>query len=255
MEFDKNNKSECIYETDGVCSPKTVLEAIGERLSIDEYDPTQLIFKAKEQLGCDSESCVITRTLDEPKEVLDKYFLPAGPRSSKELLDNFNIDDVLEMWKKQFDGFYHIFYQMIDFNECGTELARIDLAELKRDGYKSVGVVLNTDVSTGRGIHWFCIFCDLTVTPATVEYFNSSGNPPRPEVHAWLVKTKKMMPVKVIIVSNIEHQKDTETECGPYALYFIWSRLNGISYKEFDKKRIKDSVMFAFRKTLFRKAA
>lgn len=253
MEFNETDKNECVYNTNGICSPKEILEKIGEALEIDPDDPDQLIFQAKEQLGCETESCVIKRTLNDSTDVLDKYFKPPGPRNTTDLLDNFNIDNVLEMWAKKFDGFYHMYYQMIDFEDCSTELANVDLLELKKKGYKSLGVVLNTDVHTGRGIHWFCLFCNLTSNPMTVEFFNSSGQSPRPEMHAWFIKIKRIMPVKIIIVSNIKHQKDTESECGPYSLYYIWSRLNGIPHKVFNEKRIKDSKMIEFRKTLFRK--
>ena len=61
-----------------------------------------------------------------------------------------------------------------------TEINFID--ELKKNNsnftyngeLKNFGVVINTDLSTNGGIHWFSIFIDFTVTPITIEYFNSS---------------------------------------------------------------------------------
>ena len=124
--------------------------------------------------------------------------------------------------------------------------------------YDSLGVVLNTDTSDGPGIHWFCLYCNFVVNPITLEYFNSSGNMPAPEVQAWLVKTKFDIEnninrkCEIVIASRIIHQQDSESECGNYSLYYIWSRLNGVSYKKFNDERIKDDVMIEFRETLFR---
>ncbi len=258
MDITEADKTECEKDDVTVCSPKHVVEKIKEELQVDGKTPEQIIEKSKKATNCDSESCVINKVFDNSKEILDEHFKPAGPRDSTNLLSNFNIDESLELYAKKYEGFYHVYFQMIDFAKVGTELATLDLVDLIKKGYKSMGVVLNTDVSTGRGIHWFCLFCDLKARPVTLEYFNSSGNKPRNEVQVWLNMTKQALeenniPAKIVIASNIEHQIDSETECGPYSLYYIWSRLNGISPEVFNKKRIPDDKMIEFRQTLFRK--
>ena len=259
MQFTDKDKTECIYDESYICSPEPVVEVIKRKLSITTDDAENAIYEAMDKLDCLNESCVVKKVLpiEDGDNVLTKYFKPAGPRNTTELLDNFNIDDVLEMWAKtKFPRFYHVYYQMIDFEDYNGELAKVDISKLIKK-YDSLGVVMNTDVSTGSGIHWFCLYCDLSAKPVTLEYFNSSGNPPRKQIQAWLIRTKQLLAEKkiacdIIRVSNIEHQKDTETECGPYSLYYIWSRLNGIPYKHFDQSRIKDKKMQEFRETLFR---
>ena len=147
-----------------------------------------------------------------------------------------------------------------------TELATVDICKDVIDaGYNCLGVVLNTDTRSGRGKHWFCIFCDFRSSgsaqdPYTVEYFNSSGNPPMDPVLNWLNETAKKIchyPFgqskrhgAKVIASKIRHQK-SETECGPYSLYYIWSRLNKVSIHEFRNKPVPDARMIEFRKHLF----
>ena len=96
------------------------------------------------------------------KQALFENFLGTGPANSTDLLSDSNIDGALARWaligQEEFGKkFYHVPFQMIDFIEKNTELAKLDVVALKRDGYDSFGVVLNTDVSTGGGIHWICI--------------------------------------------------------------------------------------------------
>jgi hypothetical protein len=43
------------------------------------------------------------------------------------------------------------------------------------------------------------------------------------------------------------------SSCGPYSLYYIISRLEGVSSDAFQKNRIPDHKMWEFRKILFRK--
>jgi hypothetical protein len=58
--------------------------------------------------------------------------------------------------------------------------------------------------------------------------------------------------VEVKEVSKIQHQKDNSS-CGPYSLYYIISRLEGVPFISFEKNRIPDNVMWDFRHHLFRK--
>jgi hypothetical protein len=91
--------------------------------------------------------------------------------------------------------------------------------------------------------------------PITIEFFNSSGNPPKQEYLDWM-KTTAADAVKlgftpaVIKVSDVRHQL-TKSECGVYSLLYIWSRLNGISYEAFRGRRVPDEIMFQFRQHLY----
>jgi hypothetical protein len=200
-------------------------------------------------------------------EVLASRYKPSGPAHSTALLDNFNIDNSLKQWSKHSGKlfgkkFYHMPFQMIDFRKTGSELSYIDLGELVRKGYDSFGVVLNTDVSTGRGKHWFCIYGDFAhrgtrEDPYQLEYFNSSGNVPMDEVAIWLEETchnfLKYHGKHCEIVRSVPRRlQNSNTECGMWSLLYIRSRLEGKPANWFYVSRTNDADMIEYRSRIFR---
>jgi len=226
----------------------------------DKLNPS-ILDQYKEKLDCKEDSCVVYKLFKNDKEKLDviytTYFKPQGPRNSVDLLSNIHIDEVLSRWVPNHPGFRHIKYHMIDFNTMDTELSKYNIVHSSTVD-KYMGVVLNTDVSSGRGKHWFCLFCDFTLQHAetiTIEYFNSSGNTMYPEIFAYCFVLKKKLQdankkAEIITVSQVQHQK-SKTECGVYCLYYIYSRLQGISHSAFKHTPIRDEKMMEFRKVLF----
>ena len=122
---------------------------------------------------------------------------------------------------------------------------------------KRICCVLNTDVSTGRGIHWVCLFVDCSGPTISIEYWNSAGNPPFMNATKWMEQaraelmscTKKQ--VNTVLVTSVPHQ-ESDSECGVYVLFYIRKRLEKTPYQYFMDKRIPDSEMTEFRKYLFR---
>jgi hypothetical protein len=194
-------------------------------------------------------------------------FKPFGPHDSVQLLNNHNIDETLKLYEinaQEMFGikFKAIPFQMIDFADVGTELSQDNLVyNLIRDKYDAFAVVLNTDVSSGRGKHWFCIFGDLqhagtAADPHVIEYFNSSGNPPMSPVAVWIEKTKmdlsedhKIEAVRLDCVPQILQQ--SHTECGVWSLMYIRSRLDGKPPNWFYSVRTTDDDITAIRKLFF----
>jgi Ulp1 family protease len=118
-------------------------------------------------------------------------------------------------------------------------------------------MVVNTDTSKGGGIHWFSIFIDFEATPITIEYFNSSGydikNKEFKKFFVDLADTisLKKRECKFVKVSDIQHQNSNTSNCGVYALYYIWKRLGGESIEFFKKNKINDDHIVLFRKYFF----
>lgn len=265
---------ECAFDIESrvVCSPDEVVDKIRAVVArnggkpIAKSSPKAVIDEAKSIFECESEACVLTRPEvsdylgKSVANILRKYFKPDGPRDSDAWLSNDNIDEVLRQIATKFPTFLHIPFQMSDFANSAPSsrnLATINLADKYRAGMRTFGVVINTDVSSGRGKHWFAIFGDLSDrSSATIEYFNSAGDPPLASIQAWLDLTKHKLsrdlqfPVKVI-VNRTQHQTDTHS-CGPYALYYIISRQHEIPYSVFHNDVIPDEVMHEFRRHLFR---
>jgi hypothetical protein len=92
----------------------------------------------------------------------------------------------------------------------------------------------------------------------TVEFFNSTGRLYDELIEYLSLATNDMKKVakagiepKPVLVCDVQHQK-SRSECGPYSMYYIWSRINGVPYEAFNKRRVPDERMYEFRNFLFR---
>lgn len=197
--------------------------------------------------------------------ILKKSYKTDGPANTTNLLSNHNIDGVLESYVLKSPELYgnrflHLPFQMIDFWEKKTELAKIDYMELK-DRYDSIGVVLNSDYSYGPGKHWFAIYVDLSTlrnnNKLILEYFNSSGRMPYEQIIEYYeeIKTKYAMKypgIEVVLKIIVEERiQESKTECGMFSLIFIIGRIEGKSAEFFNKKNITDADMIRYRKLIF----
>lgn len=233
-----------------------------------------ILEELKKQLNVKTESEIYAHNLFrkhigsyKADSILKDKFVPSGPKDSTALLDNFNIDNTLNQWskgsKKEFGRcFYHVPFQMIDFQEVKTELATLDIMSLSKNKFDCFGVVLNTDVSSGRGKHWFALFGDLKhsgtkADPYILEYFNSSGYPPRTQVTVWMEKIKhdllrdQKKHIEIVYAAHKQIQY-SRTECGVWSLVYILSRLLGKPHNWIVKVGANDADMINFRSKLFR---
>ncbi len=251
MDFSgQTEASECAFHAGDkeVCSNTEMIKAMHKFLTA-MGQPIARTAKAtveqmKEATDCDSEVCIyraspfVKQVGSSVVEARKELFKPVGPQKTDDLLSNFNIDEVLSQFAKKYPGFVHIPFQMRDFQARGTELATINLADEYRKGMKTFGCVLNTDWSTGRGYHWYCIFGDFTGNSPTLEYYNSSGNYALPETKKWLSATKYAVSrdigkqVREVQVLNRAVQEN-DVDCGVYCLHYLWSRLEGFPYTVF----------------------
>lgn len=277
----KTTESECTNECN-TCSSKKTIKLMSKFVNATGPE-NDIVEKIERELKCDSESCVLlnstfkkfvekeTGNTDIITYDLQKNFKTRGPRNSTDLLSNYNIDETLLRWAREFKEFFPCPFSMIDFKIVTNDFGSINLDNvisgkalykdpidgIQRGPFKTYGCVLNTDISTGHGKHWVCIFVDCRSSIWTIEYFNSSGNPPHYDVSEWMENQRSNLlklhdKVETITVTNLVHQK-SNTECGMYVLYYIRSRLDGISYQHFLTKRIDDADVTKFRKHVFRK--
>lgn len=257
--------------------------------------------KAAAALGCDGsvacaarhprvhahvEAAAGPQALARFRHAAEAVLKPPGPRHTTALLSNFDIDGVLEHWAAECTDFHNCPFAMMDFltadSYCqlrhvrGHDLlaGRLEqtvfdetaagLRRTVRRPNRTLGCVLNTDVSTGPGKHWVCVFVDCRGDGAwTIEYFNSSGNPPPSPVVQWAARVAgeldaarddpKKPPARLEAVSDVRHQK-SNTECGVYSLYYIRSRLDGRPSSDFANWVVPDDAMVEFRRHLFSSA-
>jgi hypothetical protein len=260
----KNDKSECGFHIQkSVCTPSDVLSKILSKMDEKNLDGL------KKKLHCETELCVIESKevsdvlgRSEQQKIIQSFFKIKGPEKKSAWLSNFEIDDVLDQVEKKYPEFLHIKFHMRDFAtnaDHSLNLVNLDMAAEIKKGKLQFGVVFNTDYSTGRGIHWFSIFGDFKDKPFTIEYFNSSGEEPLPEIESWMLDAAAKLsrqlnePVNPVIVSKVEYQQNNYA-CGTYALYYLMSRLAGTDVSQFagDRNVINDETMEAFRQYIFR---
>ena len=239
-----------------------------DKTMIDMLDYEGLVLLLRDKLQVDSEKEIWDH--EKVKEIVGdsiaKFikhlkYNPDGPAGSNELLNNFNIDDTLSSYTIRAAVIYskrflHVPFQMIDFESQKTELAKLDFIEASKK-YDCMGVVLNSDVSSGPGKHWFALYVDFKKNPLTIEYFNSSGRPPYPEIIDWvenvrsdLLKKNVQVGLKVVATQRIQESK---TECGVFSLIFIIGRLEGKPTEYFTAKNVNDEYMLKYRNILFAK--
>jgi hypothetical protein len=84
------------------------------------------------------------------------------------------------------------------------------------------GMVVNLDVSSGRGTHWVGIFVP---NETTVEYFDSLGA--SPPAGSGIESFVARFPHKHIYSRSL--QSPLSSVCGHYALYFVVHRLLNVS--------------------------
>lgn len=289
------NPSECAPTIAGdVCSSDSILEHMKRFIEHQTGKPfvgnkTDVINMMTRLLNCDgTESCVLSHPKFESvagyeklKKEKETRMMPYGPRDNTALLDNNNIDNVLDAYTKKIPDFHHINFRMIDFaltephefkekynsqplEDVKSSLLTFLSPEFFNGSKKCMGVVLNTDVHTGGGIHWFALFFDFrNRNSITLEYFNSSGNIPTEEVHSYLItfqrKVCKAFPTSKCTIERVSsvQLQNSQTECGVYSCYFVISRAEGVSLNDFRNLShttgIPDSKMMEYRKQLFRK--
>lgn len=113
-------------------------------------------------------------------------------------------------------------------NPCTRDLwggvYAVDELPLERPVQKSI-YVINTDVSTGPGLHWVVVF--LPRQDLHGEFFDSLGQ----DLTAYHNNIKDFM------FTNVSHylfnakrlQQDSSSVCGLYCIYYIMHRCSGLS--------------------------
>ncbi|GFY52008.1 uncharacterized protein TNIN_365711 [Trichonephila inaurata madagascariensis] len=88
--------------------------------------------------------------------------------------------------------------------------------------YKRAAIVVNTDVSTGPGVHWLALFYEN----GKLEFFDSFGRPPQ---YFGLHIIKYLQKYQNVDIVSIPLQNPCSSVCGPYCIYYILKRSLGCS--------------------------
>ncbi len=179
-----------------------------------------------------------------------------------EWLSSVDIEQVEKEFEKLFASYKFLGCIPIDFDlksptgKCLVDaLCSTNLRDLYRKGKTQIGIVFNTDVSTGPGEHWMALFCDIRpeLEQPRVTFFDSYSNKPEKEIQRLMKRwadewdSTGVHDKPMLTTYNSTRHQYKDSECGMYSLYFHYACLNEISMED----RIPDDVINVFRRLLF----
>lgn len=201
--------------------------------------------------------CIIASMLSKPKAP-DSWVT-----NPEEWLSSDDIDALETQFEKVFANYHYLGTFPIDFDkkshtgEClVSALCSLDIKSLYDKGTTQIGIIFNTDLSTGPGKHWVAVFCDIgsEFEYPRITYFDSYSQKPEKEIQVlmrrWKARWDQLGIHKkpMVLTYNKTRHQYQDSECGMYCLYFHFCCLLEIPME----KRIPDSVVRGFRGMLFR---
>mgnify|MGYP006089249101 CR=1 FL=1 len=257
-----NNKSK-------TCMKLNSLKKIAQKLNKDERfnkykdidikkynkeNKEKLVNKIKKKITCDSklDFCILKKNKNF-LNIIQRDFKPKGPIKNDEWLSSLDLINVMEHYENKYDDFEFIGPYPIDFKYIYDEFFNLNMKKLMKSK-KKLGIIFNTDISTGPGQHWISLFLDLD--NKTICYFDSAGQKPPKEIIDLLKELKKECKKNnskmSIIINKTQFQFDNSS-CGIWSLFHIISRLKGESCNFIYKsKKNNDKMMYKKRKEYFR---
>ena len=220
--------------------------------------------------SCNSEHCwlsvhdIVNKLKNSEVEEFKKYFKPEFPSSwqsePNKWLNTTDIDTVLKQYQEANKNFIYLGAHPIDAHKCNVseEVCNIDIKKLLNTGKDKIGIVFNTDYSSGPGEHWVSFYVDLKgrnlKKKPGMYFFDSTADKPQQEVLD-LVKKLKNQGKNIgldldFLYNDIKHQKKN-TECGIYSIYFLVNMLKDINFKLFVKDIKRDEFMEKYRKIFY----
>lgn len=214
---------------------------------------------------CNNEFCWTNKiNSNDIKQLKKNIFRPSKPKlweqKPREWLNTINIQDVMIQYEKKYKDFKFFGAVPIDFdlksgfNQCIiSELCKIDISNLYKNGKSKIGVVFNLDKHSESGSHWISMYTDIN--KEIIGYWDSYGYTPPKEVTKLMNKIKKQADTSLNKNMNIKINKKRHqyknSECGMYSMYFIIEQLKGSSFDNICNNIIKDDDIFKKRKEYY----
>jgi len=201
-------------------------------------------------------ACVINSLIQNPDAP------ESWKKNQKEWLSSIDIDKKEKQFAKVFSEYYFIGSIPIDFDKktrTGSclinSICSENVVDIYKRGFKKVGIVFNTDVSTGPGQHWIALFANIDpdLEFPLITYFDSYSEGPEDEIKVLMYRWKEQMDSSGLydkptrLNYNATRHQYEDSECGMYCLYFHYCCLVGVSME----KRIPDCLVRAFRGKFF----
>lgn len=215
----------------------------------DDYKK-YLLLEFKNRFEGDQKDWINSKYLElmseEHKDHLEnKVFRPNGPQGRFDWLSTIDINQVLYQYEEKYPDFKFLGAVPRDFMELDyLPFQKLDLRDLESEGIKRIGVIFNTDKSTGKGKHWISLFADLD--KAQIYFSDSMGIRQPSEVNEFMkIIEKYLIEKKKILEPDIRYNKTQHqrgnSECGVYSINFILRLLKGKTFDHLTRKRLSDT--------------
>jgi hypothetical protein len=267
-----------------ICSTPPLIQKMREHLickhqyselAAKNMSDVQVIQETMHALNCATESCIFRHaSMNEVlggkvplNELRNQLFKVDGATTLNGPLFDNSLNGLLYQWTLLDPTFLGLPFQFIDFmSDKNNVLRNLDFKKHLLAGRTCMGVVMNSDVhAPGRGKHWFALFFDFrsldvdkyirnayngdeTSLPCTIEYWNSSGCEPYPEILAYGAHVKHAFKCAFprvnlwcLSATRGRHQY-SPSECGTFAPFYIWKRLQKTPMSHFLHNRIPDGI-------------
>lgn len=151
-------------------------------------------------------------------------------------LDNIQIDNIMKQYLTHINNNYFIYLGTFSSNEIRQR--KINLINKYINDNKSVGIIMNTDLLSGNGLHWISIY----ITNNSINYFDSNGMMPNKHISYFLSNFKQPL---FINTHKFQFHKGT---CGLWAINFLMQKAINKNLTE----NLNDNQVNDLRKIYFR---
>ena len=183
---------------------------------------------------------------DNVKDYLEnKVFRPDGPQGQFDWLSTIDINQVLYQYEEKYDDFKFLGAVPLDFIDLDyLPFKKLNFDDLYNAGIRRIGVIFNTDKSSGPGRHWISLLSDFSV--GQIYFSDSMGRKPPKEVYDFMkliekyLKNKKCKNKVIDVKYNKTQHQQGNSECGVYSINFILRLLKGKTFEHITRKRLVD---------------
>ena len=218
-------------------------------------------FNGKLKNICDNQLCWVkqkftNRMKKELKKVAKKdIFRPPKPEGQFTWLNTFNINDVMNQYKKKYTDFKFMGAVPIDFDELPQlGLKDMNLSDIKDSGISKLGFVFNLDEHYKSGSHWVGLYTNLK--QKQVYFFDSYGIEPDRRIRKLMRRLSRHLKNepssgKIDARHNKIRHQYKNSECGVYSMNFILRMLKGETFDEITNNITTDSEVNRCRDVYF----
>lgn len=220
--------------------------------------------KLQKDHDCKTEACLLKKDLISSKKK-EKFYRNELPKDVVEdktaWLSNFDIDGVMKQFEASYPEFEYYEATPIDFDKCSVngDLCKLTLAELNEREKSKVGIIFNTDDSSGKGKHWIALYVDM-------KGLNSNGKPGLYYIDSFASKmptqidelVKKFTEESIDVLGNtmtLAHNSKSFQKnnyaCGYYCMHFIEHMLQENSFSDYKALPPTDKMMEEYSQKCF----